>query len=681
MATDVERLVVSLSADFKSLEREMQKANNVAARQTRQLEKRFTDANRNITSTMDSLGSNIAGSLKASLGGVLAGVSLDQLKKFAGDYIGIINTLKVAGLQGAQLSAVFGQLYAIAQEQGQPIDALATLYGKAAAAQKELKTNSAELVQFTNFVAMALRVAGTDATKASGALLQLGQALGSAKVGAEEFNSINDSAKPILEAVAAGIEEAGGSVSKLKQLVNEGKVSNEAFYRGGLAGADTLKAKLADVAETVDQALTRMRNAFTLLFGTIDQAGGYTASFVAAMKQITDAMDAVGAKADRIKLVVDAFNKSLSIFNPTRVLGMLGAAEQQFYSNNRINPDGSPRRELEGPPIPFDKGGYGPVAPLPVAKKPISLKNFPVVGAKDKTDPSGGADKTDEYDRATKAIERRTIALGAEALAIGKSEFEAAKAAETFRLMEAAKQAGRENTPALRAEIEKLATAYATAKVAVEKLKDAQSAYNDALRFSGDLTLEVFDALISKGNAAEAVIKSLAKALAQAAIMGSGPLAGILGLKSEGGGVGGLLGFISSAIKGFADGGFTGSGGKYAPAGVVHRGEYVFDAASTKKLGVRNLEALRSASKRGFAEGGYVMPRAPTIPTISRSGGSSRGGGFTYAPVIDARGAQAGVADQIAASLKENNKQLLEYWNRNAGKITPESARRYGARR
>ncbi|EPG8764626.1 phage tail length tape measure family protein, partial [Raoultella ornithinolytica] len=50
----------------------------------------------------------------------------------------------------------------------------------------------------------------------------------------------------------------------------------------------------------------------------------------------------------------------------------------------------------------------------------------------------------------------------------------------------------------------------------------------------------------------------------------------------------------SAAGVGFASGGYTGPGGKYQPAGIVHKGEYVFDQASTNRIGVTQLEALRN---------------------------------------------------------------------------------------
>ena len=58
---------------------------------------------------------------------------------------------------------------------------------------------------------------------------------------------------------------------------------------------------------------------------------------------------------------------------------------------------------------------------------------------------------------------------------------------------------------------------------------------------------------------------------------------------------------------GFADGGYTGPGGKYQPAGIVHAGEYVFTKEQTRKAGVGNLAALAN-SLTGYARGGIVNP-------------------------------------------------------------------------
>ncbi|MCX5535427.1 transglycosylase SLT domain-containing protein [Streptomyces sp. NBC_00006] len=59
--------------------------------------------------------------------------------------------------------------------------------------------------------------------------------------------------------------------------------------------------------------------------------------------------------------------------------------------------------------------------------------------------------------------------------------------------------------------------------------------------------------------------------------------------------------------KGFATGGYTGNGGKYTPAGVVHRGEYVLNKESTAKIGVNRLHHMnRTGQVPGYAKGGFA---------------------------------------------------------------------------
>lgn len=58
---------------------------------------------------------------------------------------------------------------------------------------------------------------------------------------------------------------------------------------------------------------------------------------------------------------------------------------------------------------------------------------------------------------------------------------------------------------------------------------------------------------------------------------------------------------LQAQDRGFATGGFTGYGGKYEPAGIVHKGEYVLNASATQRIGKANLDMMN-----GYANGGYV---------------------------------------------------------------------------
>lgn len=93
---------------------------------------------------------------------------------------------------------------------------------------------------------------------------------------------------------------------------------------------------------------------------------------------------------------------------------------------------------------------------------------------------------------------------------------------------------------------------------------------------------------------------------------------------SGGGLVGGteVNGNATYGMGTWATGGYTGDGGKYTPAGIVHRGEYVITKEATARLGKGYLDYLNYGT-RGFASGGGVaVPNVP-MPNVSSSGASS----------------------------------------------------------
>lgn len=267
MADDTQRLIVSLEAQVTKFERAMNKANREAMKNLRQIEKRFDEANGNLTEGLRRVGGGLLGAF--------AGVEVVRAAtRFADAATRVENSLKAAGLAGGELTQVYDRLFQSAQNNAAPLESLVQLYGRAAIVQKELNVTTAELLDFTDKVALALRVSGQSAEEASGALLQLSQGLGSGIIRAEEFNAILEGALPIAQAAALGLEEAGGSVSKLRKLVTDGKVSSEAFFRAFQAGAVTLEERVASAETTVSQQFVRLQNVLIDTAGKMDDATG-----------------------------------------------------------------------------------------------------------------------------------------------------------------------------------------------------------------------------------------------------------------------------------------------------------------------------------------------------------------------------------------------------------------------
>ena len=95
-----------------------------------------------------------------------------------------------------------------------------------------------------------------------------------------------------------------------------------------------------------------------------------------------------------------------------------------------------------------------------------------------------------------------------------------------------------------------------------------------------------------------------------------------------------------SSLLGFQTGGYTGNGGVSDIAGVVHGQEYVMDADTTRRIGVRNLDALRNGDV-GLSNGASV-----------RSGGGK--GGI----VVNIENYASGVSHEVE-QLSENEIRII----------------------
>ncbi|WP_323034104.1 tape measure protein [Pararhodobacter sp.] len=326
MATDVEKLVVQLSADMKQYQREMNRAAGIANGQARKIESRFIKSEHNLKL----IGAGMARGLVAPLGGVAAALTTKEVLSYADAWTRAKNSLAVAGVVGAEQVAVLERLYTLAQRNSAPLESLADVYGKAAQAQAELGASTEDLTRFSDVVAMSLRVAGKSAAEASGALTQLGQLLGSSRVQAEEFGSIMEGSQPLLMAVAHGIDAAGGSVSKLKQLVNEGAVSNRDFFEGALRGYGKVASMAANSAQTIDQGMTRIRNAFMKYIGSTDESLSVSQRLVAGLNGLADNFEQTGDVVLKVAAIIAGALVGRAIGGMISNLGLATTAVMKF---------------------------------------------------------------------------------------------------------------------------------------------------------------------------------------------------------------------------------------------------------------------------------------------------------------------------------------------------------------
>lgn len=600
MANEIERLTVVLEANIKRYEKEMARTRQVTDRAMRQVEQSARSSMRRLDGIVGGAGAK----LKATFAGIFAGLSVREVSQLADSYTKVQNALKVTGLEGEKLRSTYESIYAISQRQAAPLEAMATLYGRVSAAQKDLNATGAEILQVTEGVAMALKVQGTSAGEASGALLQLGQALSGGKVQAEEYNSLLDGARPVLQAVAAGMVEAGGSVSKLTALVKDGKVSSEAFFRAFLAGMPEIERQSASAGTTMSQSMSKSWDALANLVGKIDEAvqasnkaSGGVNSFVATIDGIANAIPSAMSALDRLQHKMAEIGNS-TVFKEiyerfeTAGLGGMNGVE----SLNRFD------QVFGAKTTAGSMAGYKPPSTKP-ARDPIRNSDYAVPD-----DGKARRERLNDYQREIQAIGERTRALEAERTTVGLSAGDTAKAEAAFRLLEAAKQANVAITPQLEADIQRVAEAYGNATAEIEKARDAQEAVAEAMRDFRSTAKDAVGSFISdlgRGkSAADAFANTLDRIADKMVDMA-------LNSMFSTGGSGGLGGILSSLFGG------SGGGIPFNPTGRASGGQV----------------------KRGVAYTVGESGRETFVPTTSgRILPHGRGGGSTSVVIINNSG-------------------------------------------
>lgn len=137
------------------------------------------------------------------------------------------------------------------------------------------------------------------------------------------------------------------------------------------------------------------------------------------------------------------------------------------------------------------------------------------------------------------------------------------------------------------------------------------------------------------------------------------------------------VGMTAMSGVGFMDGGYTGHGRKDEVAGPVHRGEYVFDAEATARIGVGTLEAI-SDGRAAFVGGPGSYSAATADPAASTTPAQAQA-----APQVNLY-EDASRAGQVQMSTGPDGRQIIDLCVANirqGGALAKAHEQYYGAKR
>lgn len=284
MATDLEKLIVQLSADIKGYEREMRKAMGVTNAEARKIENRYRQMNRNL----DAIGRSSARALIAPLAGIGAALSVREVARYADAWTVAGNKIAAAGAIAGRQGRSLEEINVIANLTRSGIAETTDLYAKLLRSTAAVADSEEQVARATEIVNKAFKAGGAAASEQAAGILQLSQALGSGLLQGDELRSLRENAPLLAKAIA---DEFKTTIAGLKDLGAEGKLTTDRVFKAILNAQPEIEKAFASTNQTIADGLTRVNNAMTQYIGQTDEGLSASQRLVAGLNTLADNFD------------------------------------------------------------------------------------------------------------------------------------------------------------------------------------------------------------------------------------------------------------------------------------------------------------------------------------------------------------------------------------------------------
>ncbi|PWJ75290.1 tape measure domain-containing protein [Pseudaminobacter salicylatoxidans] len=791
MATDLEQLVLSISADNRQMLRVLKKLEGDTGSTTRKVEKQFDQMAKRIDARLSGIGT---GSFKNLIGGVTAAFGTAELIRLADIWSELKSRVDLAAGSMESGEAVMIRLSDMARRTYSGLEQTAEGWLSNATALKEMGYSTTQQLDLVETLNNALVISATKGQKAESVMDAWSKAMALGKLSGQNLNTVMQSGDRLATALA---DSMGVNRSALTRLGKEGKITTKEMY-GVTSQLEKLRAEADSMPATVGDAVQLLKDAFLQYVGGMDQASQTSAKLAENIILLADNIDtaadtalqfstviisaltgrAIGgmvaalptATASVLAMVAAMRAGTLTATGFAAALGpmglLLGAAAGALYvlsqrqdqadiaagehrksivllnqeiadldyanksavqsTRDKIKVDiaaaktalerakserelaraiveGQVRGRTRDPELAekiidkqmgnsltlFTKQVDLQQKVIEDLEKSLSTLESNVANPPQRlslgghsTDEGKGKKKkerVDDYERLAQRIADTTAAMVAETEVqrqlnplVDDYGYAVAKARSEHDLLTAAKKAGVEITPKLRAEIEGLAQQYAFATVEAAKLAESQDEIRqraeEALSTAKDATRDLIDGFV-EGKSAGDMLANTLKKIGDALI--NDVLNNLFKIQNMGGGGGGFLSGLLGLLGGGGGGGDPWAGLRLADGGHVRGpgtsrsdsiparlsdGEYVVNARATKQFRPL-LDAINSGKALKLADGGLASFRAPTMPRL-QAPASQAGPSITFAPVIDARGADVAAVERLAQVMDKQKREF-----------------------
>ncbi|SCX88321.1 tape measure protein [Paracoccus tibetensis] len=327
MATDLEKLVVQLSADIKGYEREMRKASGVTNRQAREIENRFRQMNRNL----DGIGASAARSLIAPFTGIAAALGGRELIRMTSAWTDLTSRVNNAAGSMEAGNDVMKRVSEMARRTYSDLTQTAEGYLAFSTTLTELGVSTSQQLDFVESLNNALVVSGAKGQTAERVMSALSKAMALGSLQGDNLNTVIDSGGRVSQALA---ESMGVTTMELRKLGSEGKIGRREIL-GIATEMEKLRAEAAEMPGTIQDGFMLLNNALFEYIGTGDDAVGMSRRIAEALELIADNFDTVADAGLKVAAVLAAAFIGRSIGGMIAKLGTATGALLRFAAAMR----------------------------------------------------------------------------------------------------------------------------------------------------------------------------------------------------------------------------------------------------------------------------------------------------------------------------------------------------------
>ncbi len=290
MATDVERMVLELSADVRKLDAGMRQGQRIIQNSTRAIERDFQRMNQKTVGSMTAMSAGIS----ASLAGLALGVAAREVAQYADAWTRASNSLRASGLSVEDTSKRMADLVAISLRSRSALESTVTLYNRLTAASGELGVSQAQVARVVETVNKALATSNMTTGERASAVTQLAQGLGSGNLAGDELKSIRENSQVLAQAIA---DEFGVTIGELKKLGAEGELTSVRVFAAIEKASGKVDTAFGRTRATIDDALTNLQTKTIAFIGSLDASTGASAKFAAVVEFVADNLDEIATAA------------------------------------------------------------------------------------------------------------------------------------------------------------------------------------------------------------------------------------------------------------------------------------------------------------------------------------------------------------------------------------------------